>query len=194
MNRNRREVAFHLVVGSKLPKTRPSNNCHGKDVSPNYGGHGRDRARTSSLSNAIALCTDFTKMTTFRYAADLSDLCSAHGTQHISTRKWGLVELQSVQQVVEFSVLLLLRELDLYTKKILANTTQLGRYVPMKAGHVVLQQSMQRELGFLVHANLVGVGHKPWDTTRCRIGQGILTHQAFDLKRFSCRGDIFPLN
>ena len=69
----------------------------------------------------------------------------------------------------------------------------LRRYVPMKAGHVVLQQSMQRELGFLVHANLVGVGHKPWDTTRCRIGQGILTHQAFDFKTIQLQRRHLPL-
>mmetsp|Transcript_59286 Transcript_59286/g.168586 ORF Transcript_59286/g.168586 Transcript_59286/m.168586 type:complete len:469 (-) Transcript_59286:2-1408(-) len=64
-------------------------------------------------------------------------LVERDGALHGLHENYHLVELQGVEEVVQLPVLLLLGEL-----------------------HVVLQQPVQRELGLLVHADLVGVLHE----------------------------------
>mmetsp|Transcript_105623 Transcript_105623/g.278915 ORF Transcript_105623/g.278915 Transcript_105623/m.278915 type:complete len:452 (-) Transcript_105623:37-1392(-) len=64
-------------------------------------------------------------------------LVERYGALHRLHEDHDLVELQGVEEVVQLPVLLLLGEL-----------------------HVVLQQPVQRELGLLVHADLVGVLHE----------------------------------
>mmetsp|Transcript_69782 Transcript_69782/g.202250 ORF Transcript_69782/g.202250 Transcript_69782/m.202250 type:complete len:323 (+) Transcript_69782:332-1300(+) len=65
------------------------------------------------------------------------ELVQSNGPLHGLHKDHDLIELQDVQTVVELPVLFLLGQL-----------------------HEILQQTMQRELGFLVHADLMGIGHE----------------------------------